>query len=154
MVRSTVLEATPKQAQTRSSPGIQRCYIVSKKVTVSLQTGDSSILSKSKNGCSGDRVRVHRYSNREAKIRPVEHRGQRVDLREPHDSTNSSVLEKMNKSLETCIQAGKKLLRRAEEALMKLTSHGYRQVPLKLVNGNDALTALDTTPAKVKDTEE
>ena len=51
----------------------------------------------------------------------------------------ASVSDKMDTSLETVIQPGKQLLHKAEEALMKLTNHGYGQIPLELVDENEAL---------------
>ena len=47
-----------------------------------------------------------------------------------------------------------KLLRRAKEALMKLTSHGYRKLPVEPVDENDAPKATETPLAEVDETVE
>ena len=51
------------------------------------------------------------------------------------------VSEKMDTGIDTCIQPGLKLFRRAEEAFIKQASHGYRQVPLEPVDETGALEA-------------
>ena len=56
---------------------------------------------------------------------------------------------KIDQGIETFIQPGRKLLCRAEEALMKLTSHGYR--PTDLVDQNEALEVSETPPAEFDD---
>ena len=50
----------------------------------------------------------------------------------------------MDKSIETFIAPGRKLFRRAEESLMKLTSHWYRQIPVANVDENAALVTSQT----------
>ena len=47
------------------------------------------------------------------------------------------------------MQASGELLHRAEEALMKLTSRGYRQIPLELVVESEALEPSETPLAEV-----
>ena len=49
------------------------------------------------------------------------------------------VSKNMDQGVETFIQSGWKLFRRVQEALMKLTGHGYRQFPLESVAENEAL---------------
>ena len=56
----------------------------------------------------------------------------------------------MDKGIDTVIQTGR-TLRRAEEALMNLPSHGYRQSPLEPEDENEALEASETPPADVDD---
>ena len=55
----------------------------------------------------------------------------------------------MHKGIETFTQPGRKLLRKAEEALMQVTSHGYRQIPLEAADENEALEAPETPAAGV-----
>ena len=56
----------------------------------------------------------------------------------------------MHKGIETFVQPGRKLHRRAEEALMKLTSRRYCQIPLEPVDESEALKASETPPANVE----
>ena len=55
------------------------------------------------------------------------------------------VSKKMHTGIATFIQPVKKLHRRPEEALMKLTSPGYRQISLELADVTEALEASETT---------
>ena len=55
----------------------------------------------------------------------------------------------MYKGIKTFIQPGWKLLRRADETLMRKTSHVYRQILLELVDENEASEAKETLLAEV-----
>ena len=60
----------------------------------------------------------------------------------------------MDNGIGTSIQKGRKLLRRAEEAVIKFTSRGCRLGPLELVDEIEALTAPETPAVEVdEDTE-
>ena len=76
-------------------------------------------------------------------IRLVEHPGQgnrapRITHGFAHVSRN------MDEGMETFIQPCRKLLRRAEDALMKSTGPGFRQIPFASVGESEALEALET----------
>ena len=55
----------------------------------------------------------------------------------------------MDDGIGTSIQKGRKFLRRAEEAVMELTSRGCRVGPLELVDENEELAAPKTPAVEV-----
>ena len=62
-------------------------------------------------------------------FRPVEQRGHGENSNGPHCTKIGPSPKKVDRGIDAFIQPRRKLLRRAEEALMKLTTHGFRQIP-------------------------
>ena len=118
MVRISLLRATPSR---------HTCKVLSNKDTESFHTGDSSILGKGNNACSvrpRAKTLIFKAGGRESVLLNIEVE----ELTRANCVTQklAQVSETMGKGIETFIQPGRKLLHRAEEALMRLTSRGYR----------------------------
>ena len=105
---------------------------VSKKDTVSFQTGDSSILGKGENAClERQKMRIQCQSNQETKTPScLNIEVSKLDRASHTTQKMAQVSKKVDRGIETFTQPGGKTFGRAEEARMKLTSHGYRQIPL------------------------
>ena len=139
IVRFSLLGARPCRHKFEVHPWIQRCSTSQEKIQfLSKQVIVSSLGKRS--------TPIFEPGGKESVLLNFDvkelHRASRIPQKLPQ------VLKKVDSFVETFIHPGKKDCRSAEEALMQLTSHGYRQIPLELVDENEALEASETTRSR------
>ena len=125
-----------KQAPIRSSPRDSAVINVSEKDTMSIQTGDSSILGKWKTLAQTQCDNID-IQTRSQGILSVRYRGQRVKSRDPRNLRIGPHLKANGQRRGNTESTKQEAPSQSRRSTHKFARQGYRQVPLELVNEHD-----------------